>query len=95
MPPQVGVEARGLAVPGHFPYQSGLDKGIQAVVNGRAGRARIVPVDGLQNLLRRGMEGVADEEIQHRVTLRGRPQCGGAESSGNFGRYVRHSLYLD
>ncbi len=69
MPVQTGIIARGFAFTGHLPHQAGLRQIPEAVVDRRAGYARIAPVQRFKNLIRSRMNRAPYQILQHVQSL--------------------------
>ncbi len=92
---KAGIEPRGLAVRNNFADQTGASQRTQAVIHRGARSSRVAAIHGVKNIPGSGMRGMAHQELQHRVTLGGGPQRGGAKSLFEFQAQFRHVINPD
>ncbi len=76
----IGVVAGGAgAFEREFANQAGGDQRVEVVVDGGAGSARVGAVDGVEDIVGSGVRGMAHEEVEHGVPLRGAAEGAVAE----------------
>ena len=92
---QIGVETRSRTVGQNFTDQIRLDESVQTVVHSGARGARIVTINGGEDLFGGGVNRGLSEKLEHGIALGGGPQSGSAKSFVQFRTQFRHDLNLE